>query len=110
MVAINSFAFMGIPENRDRSILPGLLHRYCRILSRYHNLWNCWQQPVTVQSFEYDQPVSDVRNEDGLRRSCRLPAINQGLRIMVKNQMVSRSILAALSTGSWLGAPALPLG
>lgn len=57
MVAVNLFAFMGSPEDCDCSILPGLLHRYCSILSRYHNLWNRLQQPVTVQSFEYDNAV-----------------------------------------------------
>jgi len=57
MVAINSFAFIGSPEDCDRSILPGLLHRYCSILFHYHNHWNRWQQPVTVQSFEYDNAV-----------------------------------------------------
>ena len=54
MGAINSFAFMVSPEDCDRFILPGLLHRYCSILSRYHNFWNPRQQSVTVQSFEYD--------------------------------------------------------
>ena len=57
MVAINSFAFMGSPEDGDRSILPGLLHRYRCIVPRHHNLWNRRQQPVTVQSFEYDNAV-----------------------------------------------------
>ena len=57
MVAVNLFAFMGSPEDYDCSILAGLLHRYCSILSRYHNLWNRRQQPVTVQSFEYDNAV-----------------------------------------------------
>ena len=57
MVAINSFAFMVSPEDCDRSILQGLLHRYRNILSRHHNHWNRQQQPVTVQSFEYDNAV-----------------------------------------------------
>jgi hypothetical protein len=57
MVAINSFAFMGSPEDCDRSILPGLLQRYGSILSRHHNHWNRRYQPVTVQSFEYDNDV-----------------------------------------------------
>ena len=57
MVAINSFAFMGSPEDCDRSILQGRLHRYCNILSRHHIHWNRRQQPVTVQSFEYDHAV-----------------------------------------------------
>ena len=57
MDATNSFAFMGSPEDRDRSILPGLLHRYCSIVSRYHNHWNRRQQPVTGQSFEYANAV-----------------------------------------------------
>ena len=57
MVAINSFAFMGSLEDCDRSILPGLLHRYCSIVSRYHNHWNRRQQPVTGQSFEFANAV-----------------------------------------------------
>ena len=57
MNAINSFAFMVSPEDCDCSILSGLLHRYRSILSRYHNFLNRRQQPVTVQSFEYDNAV-----------------------------------------------------
>ena len=57
MVAINSFAFTGSPEDCGRSILRGLLHRYCSILPRHHNHWNRRQQPVTFQSFEYDNAV-----------------------------------------------------
>ena len=57
MVAINSFAFMRSLEDCDRSILPGLLHCYCSIVSRYHNLWNRRQQPVTGQSFEFANAV-----------------------------------------------------
>ena len=57
MVAVNLFAFMGSPEDCDCSILPGLLHRYCSIVSRYRNLWNRRQQPVTAQSFEYENAV-----------------------------------------------------
>ena len=57
MVAINSFAFMVSPEDCDRSILQGLFQCYCSIVSRHHNHWNRRQQPVTFQSFEYDNAV-----------------------------------------------------
>jgi hypothetical protein len=48
----------GRPEDCDRSIHSGLLLRHRRVVSRHHNHWNDRQQPVTLQSFEYEKAVS----------------------------------------------------